>query len=152
MPEGSNISEAFDAHVFSDQAKECMKNWEAMHECEDKHEAESLRKCQAMMRESELLDKVFDGNLNDLVELPDEGNKDMSGEAQSIHELLQLTESNWFTPTSKVVNEQSEAFKDMKIMSLLMKWWHAEIKNNENIVAVTCLNAADASHQFVLEV
>ncbi|SJL16369.1 uncharacterized protein ARMOST_19891 [Armillaria ostoyae] len=151
VPEGHDISEAFDVHLFSDRAKECMKNWEVMHECEDEREAESLRKRRAMMRESELLDKVFDGNLNDLVELPSPESKDMSGEVRSIHDLLRLSKSNWFTPTAKVANDQSQAFKDMRIMSLLIKRWHAEIKNNENIVAASRLNAADASHQFAPE-
>ncbi len=55
-----------------------------------------MRKHRAMLKDSALLEKVFGENLDDLLELPEPDRMDISGEAEAIHDLLQLTESNWF--------------------------------------------------------
>ncbi len=148
VDDGGTVSETFDTYDFSTRAKRCMCNWEALHECEDEREAESLKRRSAMLKESALLDKVFGENLDDLLELPEPDRKDLSGEAKAIHDLLRLTESNWFCPTETSNSDLSTSLDGMKITSLIMKRWQADIKNRESAINTSRLNAADASRQY----
>jgi hypothetical protein len=51
--------ETFESTLFSDQSLQIMKNWEAVHECEDERDAERIRKRQAQTRvRSDLLQKM----------------------------------------------------------------------------------------------
>ncbi|KAK0440474.1 uncharacterized protein EV420DRAFT_1650494 [Desarmillaria tabescens] len=128
-----------------------MANWEVMHECEDECEAETLKKRQALVKESVLLDKVFSDNSDELLELLDPNRKDVTGEAKAVHDMVKLAESNWFHPTERVVNHWNLPESDLKITSLLMKRWQAQVKEHENMVSASRLNAADASRQFAPE-
>ncbi len=55
-------------------------------------------------------------------------------------------------PTEKSDTNRETTFNGMKVTSLLIKRWQAEIKNCKSAIDTSRLNAADASHQFAPEV
>lgn len=59
------IEDLYLSYQFPDYALQVMKNWEAIHECEDEHDAERLKKCEALTHESQVLTKSLSSSVDD---------------------------------------------------------------------------------------
>ncbi|SJL17395.1 uncharacterized protein ARMOST_20945 [Armillaria ostoyae] len=141
---GLDIAETFREYIFSVLGQRCMKNWEAMHECEDERDVERLRKRSQMFKNSQLLTNAHNGqSIDDLVELPDFSLATVKRDARAQFQLMKLAESNWFVPVG--VANQSEVhllLKDLVITSLMRDRWNKQVKQLEGAIAASRVNAA----------
>jgi hypothetical protein len=61
LPAESSYIDAFTSYNFSPKSLEIISNGEAVHECEDTHDAERLKKCAALSCEAQTLTKALNG-------------------------------------------------------------------------------------------
>jgi hypothetical protein len=69
IEKGSDISSAMAAYQFDALAKRVMKNWEALHECEDEHDSERMRKRDALTAESKAINQALMDDAQELQQM-----------------------------------------------------------------------------------
>jgi hypothetical protein len=85
--------------AFTLRSLEVLKNWEAIHECKDKHDADRLHKCSQLIAESKALTaSVAMGPEDNKIDFACPLNTSKSSEADfRIHQaVLELQQSGWF--------------------------------------------------------
>lgn len=101
--DGMTCREAFDSYEFASGALRIMKNWEAIHECEDERDADRLKKRAAITKESQSMTRTLalDGSSNP--EDVDLSTNTMSAkvppeqEFRTLQTVSLLQNAGWFT-------------------------------------------------------
>ncbi|KAK0496950.1 hypothetical protein EDD18DRAFT_1352805 [Armillaria luteobubalina] len=140
----STILDTFSSYQFSILVQNCMKNWEALHECKDERDAESLKRRLHMFKDSQLLTNIFNGKgIDNLVELPDMSTVMAKNDAKGQHLLMKMAKSDWFVPVPITApSEVHPLLKDLVITKLMKDHWDAQIKQLEGTIAANRINAA----------
>lgn len=102
---GSNIPQN-PMHMFSSRAKEIMKNWDEIHECEDERDADRLRKRQRINKKMRAYAKTIHDQLPpEYFDNPDSISAIDTGveaelDPQTAFMLASFMGANWLTPSS----------------------------------------------------
>ena len=148
----------FNVYSFSEHASKVLQNWDATHECEDKHDAERLRK-QAQLT----------GNGDNKVSIPNTRNDDNDddialGSTRNAWQnfkinqyILLLQQANWLQSSStggqeSASNAQANTSENHVVINhvtpKMLKMWSSEIKQQENQVALSRRNALNPDQQL----
>ena len=107
----STLEKTYDSFCFSERSLLVMKNWEAIHECEDKRDEERLRKRAEMTSESTAMTKSLNENLPLEIDDPDISIVVKRTPLKDFH-ILQaihvLEESNWLIPSNTSIDALSQ--------------------------------------------
>jgi hypothetical protein len=97
IPTSQHIDQVFQNFQFSPKGQQTMKNWDAIHECEDARDAERLCKRAVMTAESQAFSKALKNN-DDIIDFDiNTMRKNKSNKDFEISQwLLTLQQSKWF--------------------------------------------------------
>ena len=157
IPSGKSCDDVFRTHSFSDQSLKVIKNWNAIHECEDERDAERLRKQNAATRESAAMTASIIPELN----IEDfENTVSVKGNAERNFRLQQaifaMQQSNWITvlPESNIldvckINDIAITMRDElpDVTHVLLKRWKTETKTQEQVISNKRRNALSPEQQ-----
>ncbi len=134
------IEEALDKYIFDPFSCEVMKNWEAIHECEDARGAEHICKCAQLTTQSNVISNPIQFASEDDIEIDiQKASKPISTKDLQLITKLQLSEnSNWFSSSvihPHLINTQSSVTSLSKITTSYIKKWKSEIKIQESVLA-----------------
>jgi len=157
----SDWSSTYNKYKFTESAKKIMKNWNAIHECEDERDADRLRKRDAATHESKSLtaaiynsmvktDEDEEHNFNDSIE----GEKLLKYDFAFQELLSTLQQSKWLNPAvaeqSKLTNSSTGLMPRPTEFVNKMKEWMNEVKLQENIICQARRNAVVTSQSMIL--
>ena len=156
IPERDTYEHVFMTYEFSPFACKIMKNWHAIHECEDEHNVEHLQKHAAETKES----SAFIASIA-FLELNENG-IDIAPSQKSISEqdlkvqqiVLAMYQSNWLKlnpwpsfPTDESPKSQITDINLPNITPEFLKAWKSSIKIQEQIISDRCQNALNPEQQ-----
>lgn len=137
----SNFVNTFESYSFSQRAMDIMKNWDAIHECEDACDAEHLRKRGTATRESQTLTQSLKGIFPDDDDDDDDSisiNINTSNMAKkefdAMQFVLKLKQSEWFSKPSNMYLSQSIQSLLPDPSPRLLKEWKVHITNQERLI------------------
>ncbi|KAF5362237.1 hypothetical protein D9756_001995 [Leucocoprinus leucothites] len=164
IPPNSSINNEYKTFQFSSMAKNVMKNWNAIHECEDQRDADRLRKRETLMKESQVMIRAVAFQDDDIINLENwttANNTKHEADFKMWNTVVVLTQAQWFKPSITQVNqkvpcssgkhqdEQLSIQTDLVFSHKLLQEWKAEIKYEEKRLAEKQKNALNPDSQNV---
>ena len=155
---GMTLEHTFKNFTFSPHRREIMDNWEVVHECQDKRDAERLWKRAALTAQSLTLTKSLSKALNlldaDEVDVSPKNNRSAVTKFKILQTIRILEQSNWLTSASSSMNaSKANAFThplgtiDEEIpepSTHTLKHWMQDIKWQESLIAHACRNVQES--------
>ena len=149
IEKGCSIEDTFESYTFSSRSHLIMKNWEDIHECEDKRDEERLRKRMALTAESLAMTKT----VNDTSSKAESDDRDfispLTNTAQKDFVILQvlhiLEQSQWLTSPHHPPQLNPDALLPPSISLPMpsppqLKVWMKSMKDQEKKIAETRQN------------
>jgi hypothetical protein len=155
LADNETLEDAFKNFAFSHQSLFRMNNWESVHECQDEHDAERLRKRTALTTESMAMTQALSNILYPTD--PEEvdivpGRKTSLKTEFDVQQVVRLLEqSQWITCSHQCTDVPSHVTSTSKVTDLpepapqLLKKWKLAIKEQECIVTHNRQNAQEKS-------
>ncbi|KAG2738317.1 hypothetical protein P692DRAFT_20758941, partial [Suillus brevipes Sb2] len=150
LPGDASVEEVFSVFKFSDRANTIMKNWEAVHECEDQRDAERLLKQARVIGSTTANSDTSSAPVSvdsevDITGVTGTTKRDSREQFHISQFILLLKQSRWLNKTLTMTAESrdsfpSTTFQDQDIQTHL-KTWKIEIKKQETRVADLRWNA-----------
>lgn len=160
LPDGRSASEIYESFTFLARAKMVMHHWEAVHECEDEHDADRLRRRAQLSAPKKMVVNAFtiDDDDPDLVHVQSIGRS--AQENFRVNQLiLLLKQSRWLTSgdsrtSSHILTSDFTPSNEYLFEPLLtdctarhLKQWNTEIRMQEAAIANTRHNALNPEDQ-----
>ncbi len=153
-----SIKDVFSNTVFDSESKRIMKNWNAIHECEDEREKERMRKQSSSHQKT----KTHAKNVEDSI--PPEYLNDPTSfqindiltdvDAQTLRLYTILHDANWFTTNSRMMSHNAldrslgnGAPNETMYPFHCLKLWKEEVKSQEQVLAQHRRSRVNPSHQ-----
>jgi len=151
---------------FCSRSHEVMKNWEAVHECEDERDADRLRKQVQLTTKSKALTASMGmgANEDDLdFTFPSDLSLRSENNFCAQQAILELQQSGWLdqqtvdpttaastssSSTSSSSSNMTSDFPDNNEINRRIKQWKGEIKKQEQTITSTCHNALNPDQQL----
>ena len=130
-----------------------MKNWDAIHECEDARDADRLKKHATATRESQTLTQSLKGDFpnddddDDPISISINTTKIAKKEFDAMQFVLKLKHSEWFLKPSNKNLSQSVQNSLPNPSPNLLKEWKIHITNQEKLIITKRQNALNTSTQ-----
>lgn len=153
---GQTADDIFESAQFSDRHLEILRNWEAIHECQDERDAERMRKHAEKFRESQAMTRSLHGSIEagqeiDIDMASTKGRKPRDTRAEILLDLMQ--QCNWIqggqhkTRTKMHNSSPTDDFDYPAPTPSQLKEWASSIKQQENVTMVRRRNASNVSEQ-----
>lgn len=150
--EGSNALSLFTETSFSSSSLEIMKNWEAIHECEDERDAERIRKQNSKMKASAVMTRDFKKNINknlddEDIDLDLSRIKHYKKDMMLIAVISEITLAGWLKTPDDTLLSKNASIPDVfpNISAAVIKKWYKEIHEQETAVTLARRNAGDTN-------
>ena len=159
LNENETWAHAYSNHQFQSHHDFIMKNWDAIHECEDERDAERIKRQSAATQTSKAMTAALyqmdDGSDNEINLTP--SRRQIERDFQIHQFVLNLQQANWFkAPDIKLPNFNNQLsshavqashflYSGAKAQNILrsdLERWKNEIKNQEIIIAAKRRNIA----------
>ena len=131
ITDNANINATFNQYEFDTRSLEIMRNWEEIHECEDKREAERIRKTSSKMKSSKILNEsreaiTYDSD-DDAIHIPLSETHSSIVEAETVNAVLNLCSAGWFAKPEIIpdVNGSSHPMLNEVSSETVKKWMQA---------------------------
>jgi len=159
--------DAYQRHSFSDRHLCIMRNWNAVHECEDERDAERLKRQNTATAESKALTSAIMGTGINSEDLSDDIHL-MTSTKQSRKDfhiqqfILSLQQANWLkspkadlpTTTLPILNSNPSQNKEktglnLDLQNSVLKKWQEEIKTQETLIIAKRRNFSNSENQMM---
>jgi ATP-dependent exoDNAse (exonuclease V) alpha subunit len=154
IPESKKVEDVFQTYQFSSKALTIMKNWDAIHECEDARDAERLRKRAALTTKSQAFsDAIKNGGAAGCENVDFDNHSVNTRKAKKDFEVSQaillLQQSQWFKFVKSLSNHSSPHQLPI-VTDALLKRWKTSIKEQELIIKHARQNGSEVHNQINL--
>lgn len=153
-PDGVTFEQMLLTEKFSTESRTCMKNWEAMHECEDERDRERMKKREASMRESLMMTNALNSNsAEQFIETINNDTTQKRCENNIQKEVLDIIGSNWLSPLPPALYEYNSNYNrslhfNVHIDKQLIALWKAQVKAIESSITSKRINSSDLNRQI----
>jgi len=161
---GQSVVDLFDSLDLSPRSRNVIRNWDAIHECEDQRDAERLRKQQTKIKKTTEYSKALRSQIpTDYFENPESyivADLDHTFEAldpATAYMQAALAGADWFnsddacTPQSQSPPHHGELPNPLHAFSPNLKHWEQQIKTKSNEAAAGRRSQLDPSRQTAMQ-